>query len=72
MSKMSDFHDWLMGQVGRDDPIGDFAADAKSDRSALGIGSKRDEWLSHLTLNGADYKAIDAFKQAWTEYSRLG
>ena len=70
MNQRMTFYKWLMEQVGRDDPIGDFASDAESDSSSPGRSAGREEWLGYLRWTGrACPEAIEAFKAAWVEYS---
>ena len=69
MSKNTGFYSWLLSQEKRDGPIGDLAADVKSDRAAPDDEAGKGIWLSHLRHSGACREAIDAFNEAWSEFA---
>lgn len=62
------FGDWLLAQAKRDDPIGDLARDAKSDKGFAWRGASvqsASEYLQRV----ASYPAIQAFRRAAFEYT---
>lgn len=62
------FGAWLDQQIGRDDPVGDLAADASKDRERPGPQAQYGEWLNYLRSKQACRDALDALKQARREY----
>lgn len=64
----SPFYVWLLRQVGRDDPIGDLASDAKRD-SSFPVSMTSDERLRrHLRRKNACDEALVAFDEAFEEF----
>jgi uncharacterized protein YozE (UPF0346 family) len=62
------FYEFLMGQLDRDDPIGDLANDAKRKNDAPKGKVNYEIWCGHLIRNRACSEALDALKEAWYEY----
>jgi hypothetical protein len=65
-NKPSRFSKWLAGQYKRDDPIGDLAQDARSDKQAPWTGDVA-EWEIHLAVMNACYDAWQTFYKAVKE-----
>jgi uncharacterized protein YozE (UPF0346 family) len=66
----SPFHLWLEGQKGRNDPVGDLAADIWSDRKFPVVATSLAEIQRHLERHRAAPEAIKALKRAWSEFSK--
>lgn len=65
----SPFFRWLLCQVDRDDPIGDFAKDAVGDRRFPRAELDKERLLSHVRLSpGACGEALVALDEAWSEF----
>lgn len=62
----SAFHRWLSSQRGRNDPVGDLAGDACSDKRFPWRSSSYRELKAYLAPYGTD--VTDALKEAWLEY----
>lgn len=69
MSENAGFYSWLLSQERRNDPVGDLASAVKSDRTAPKDEAGKEIWFSHLRHSGACREAIDAFNEAWSEFS---
>lgn len=69
MPKSIEFYSWLLSQAGRSDPVGDLASDVKRDRESPNDNAEKETWLSHLKNKRACREAIEAFKEAWAEFS---
>lgn len=65
----SGFYSWLLSQGKRDDVIGDFATDVKASKDAPTNDVGKEVWLSYLSRKGASSEAIEAFEDAWAEFS---
>ncbi len=66
------FSDYLLGQRGRDDAVGDLARDAARDpewpkQRGLSLSRLR----NYLIVNHASDSAIDGLECAWTEYGKI-
>jgi uncharacterized protein YozE (UPF0346 family) len=66
------FSDYLLGQRGRDDAVGDLARDAARDpkwpkQRGLSLSRLR----NYLIVNNACQNAIDALLCAWNEYGEI-
>lgn len=70
--KRKSFYRFLMQQLDRDDPVGDLAKDAKRDSSAPKKLSSLRVWQSHLWIKHACHEAVEALKEAFCEYKKLG
>jgi hypothetical protein len=66
---MASFSQWLKKQVKRNDPIGDLAGDYTCSKDK-NPGYSKKSWLSYLYSCGACYEAIDAFEEAWEEFTK--
>lgn len=64
------FSEYLKKQIGRNDPIGDFAEDAQRDAQFPPVDSLG-ALVNHLESHGACYDAIDAARDAWKEYKKI-
>lgn len=68
------FFEWLQTQVGRDDPIGDFADDTMRKSKETGNmlpkkSIKSEEWVEYLAeLIHVDRAILEAFQEAWLEW----
>lgn len=62
------FITWLSTQESRDDPVGDFARDTRCESPVAELDYRG--WLRYLDLAHACSGAIDAFKQAWSEWMK--
>jgi len=60
------FSKWLSRQVGRNDPVGDLARDARDDGFK---GATYDAWETHLMAMQACDGALQALVVAWQEYT---
>ena len=66
---MTDFVDWLRGQVRRRDVIGDLARDTRADPTWPPRGKpSRVRYREHLAQQGAIPAALDALDAAWDEW----
>lgn len=65
----SDFGQWLLSNIGREDPIGDIALDASHDSKFPLAAKSYRETLTHMQCHGACDGAIAALADAWLEYS---
>jgi len=66
------FSDYLLGQRGRDDAVGDLARDAARDPEwpkQRGLSFNR--LRNYLIANHANQSAIDALERAWNEYAGI-
>ena len=67
------FLQWLEKQEYRDDPVGDFAKDAR--RAVLRSGTAYlgdaglQGWADHLRMHQAAPESFKALRQAWREYN---
>jgi uncharacterized protein YozE (UPF0346 family) len=68
LESRSPFFRWLMGQLKREDPIGDLARDTESDRSFPRTINSLETIRSHLIRKFACGKAIVALDEAWKEF----
>jgi uncharacterized protein YozE (UPF0346 family) len=68
----SPFFRWLLRQLKRDDPIGDFARDAESDRSFPRTNNSLDGLKSHLFRLNASPEAFVALDEGWAEFKAKG
>lgn len=62
------FYRWLVKQSKREDPIGDLARDAVSDKAFPTAANSLDTLRNHLYSNRACDEAIVALTEAWTEF----
>ncbi|SEI14912.1 YozE SAM-like fold [Paraburkholderia hospita] len=62
------FQTWLGRQTKRDDAIGDLARDVRSSGDAPKGRVSRYGWLGYLRARNACREAIEAFREAWTEF----
>jgi uncharacterized protein YozE (UPF0346 family) len=66
------FSDYLLGQRGRDDAVGDLARDAARDPEwpkQRGLSFNR--LRNYLIFNNASQSALDALECAWNEYGEI-
>jgi uncharacterized protein YozE (UPF0346 family) len=66
----SKFYRWLLKQKDRNDPIGDLANDALSDKSFPINSDSFVNIKKHLNFKGACYEAIQALTEAFKEYKK--
>ena len=64
------FNKYLKKQIGRNDPIGDLAEDARRDAQFPPVNSLK-ALVSYLESCGACGDAADAARDAWREYKNL-
>ena len=64
------FNKYLKKQIGRNDPIGDLAEDARRDAQFPPVNSLK-ALVSYLESRGACGDAIDSARDAWKEYKKL-
>jgi uncharacterized protein YozE (UPF0346 family) len=62
------FYEWLMEQVGRDDPIGDLAGDVKRDPNFPADG-ERDDAAEYLQSKGGSSDVLRTFEEACNEFN---
>ncbi|WP_175857341.1 YozE family protein [Burkholderia anthina] len=60
---------WIKQQAKRDDPVGDLARDVKSDGNAPNGRVSKTGWLGYLRASNASSGAIEAFREAWDEFT---
>ena len=63
------FKQWLLKQSGRDDTVGDFARDAIYDKDAPDDRAGWKTWRSYLQLRHVCGEVVEAFGEAWMEFS---
>ena len=68
----SDFHRWLEQQLGRNDPVGDFAQDAAHDVGFPASAKSKKIISSYLARVQASGPALKAFEEAWKEFALSG
>jgi len=68
----SSFTEWLSFQAGRPDPVGDLAGDVARDPEwpSRSDGNLRD-LLAYLRRMGACPGALEALRQAWSEWQEV-
>ena len=64
------FNKYLKSQLGRNDPVGDLAEDARGDAQFPPVKSLK-ALVSYLESRGACGDAVDAARDAWKEYKKL-
>jgi uncharacterized protein YozE (UPF0346 family) len=69
VTNSNNFHNWLISQSDRNDPVGDLALDVKRDDCAPKGDASHDEWMAHLIHMHASRECILSFDQAWSEFS---
>ncbi|WP_091923980.1 YozE family protein [Burkholderia cepacia] len=63
------FLTWIKQQAKRDDPVGDLARDVRRDANAPKGRVSKTGWLGYLRASSASSGAIEAFREAWEEFS---
>jgi uncharacterized protein YozE (UPF0346 family) len=66
----ADFGQWLISNLGRDEPIGDLARDIDGDSDFPRAASHFQELVSYTEQRGACAGALDALAEAWMEYCK--
>lgn len=64
------FSEYLKKQIGRNDPVGDLAEDARRDAQFPPVNSFK-ALAGYLESRGACGDAIGAARDAWREYKKL-
>jgi uncharacterized protein YozE (UPF0346 family) len=64
------FKAWLLKQLDRQDPVGDLARDARSDKDFPTGRNFFFTWRTYLQSRLAHADALRAFKDAWSEFSK--
>jgi len=66
------FSDYLLGQRGRDDAVGELSRDAAHDPEwPKQRGLSFNKLRNYLIVNHASQSALDALELAWTEYGEI-
>lgn len=68
MSQTGRFHRYLKRQIGRDDPIGDLAADVQHDPTFPSITQSHQRLSEYLQSRAGSEIVILAFDEAWNEF----